>query len=78
MSFQRKSFIRKNDLSWSLSKAGDDEDTNIDVKRAEVRPKDKEKDIDAQRHPEEQNVDPSVYMHKDKKNLNDSPQDQKI
>ena len=39
---------------------------------------DQRKDIDAQRHPEEQNVDPSVYTQNDRKNLNGSPQDQKI
>lgn len=36
------------------------------------------KDIDAQRHPEEQNVDPKVYEQKEKPDLNGPPRNQKI
>ncbi|OFZ11209.1 MAG: hypothetical protein A2Z20_11000 [Bdellovibrionales bacterium RBG_16_40_8] len=39
---------------------------------------DKKKDIDSQRHPEEQNVDAKEYMPKDKKDLSGSPKDQRI
>ena len=36
------------------------------------------KDVDAQRHPEEQNIDPTVYGQKDKPDLNGPPRNQKV
>ena len=40
--------------------------------------KDKKKDVDAIRHPEEQNVDQKEYVQKGKKNLNDSFKNQRV
>ena len=72
MSFQRKVIVRKNDLSESVARASNQQDRNMSHK-----PTDKGKNVDAQRHSEEQNVDPGVYMQNNRRNLNGSPRDQK-
>ena len=49
-----------------------------DQKQSEKQNVDKNKDIDARRHPEEQNIMPEQYPGKPKKTLNDRPEDQRV